>query len=76
MAKVAPGFPGPPSAMELVGWYSAAPAQARAPPIIVLMLVASRSDALGRWKSGPVSCALVAATALLMAVLPLLYLFR
>lgn len=47
-----------------------------APPIIVLMLAASRSDALGRWKSGAVSGTLVTVAALLMAVLPLLYLAR
>jgi len=45
-----------------------------APPVIVLMLLASRSDALGRWASGRVSIALVSVAALVMTVLPVWYL--
>jgi Mn2+/Fe2+ NRAMP family transporter len=45
-----------------------------APPIILLMLLASRTDALGRWRSGPLSIGLVSAAGLLMAMLPLWYL--
>lgn len=45
-----------------------------APPIILLMLLASRADRLGRWRSGPVSVALVAAAGLVMTALPAWYL--
>ena len=45
-----------------------------APPILLLMVIASRSDSLGDWRSGPFSIALVGASALLMAVLPAWYL--
>lgn len=45
-----------------------------APPIIVLMLLASRSAALGRWRSGPLSITVVGAAAAAMTVLPAWYL--
>jgi NRAMP (natural resistance-associated macrophage protein)-like metal ion transporter len=45
-----------------------------APPILVLMVIASRSAVLGRWRSGTLSIALVAASALMMALLPAWYL--
>lgn len=45
-----------------------------APPILVLMAVASRSEALGRWRSGPVSLALVLTAAMVMTALPAWYL--
>jgi NRAMP (natural resistance-associated macrophage protein)-like metal ion transporter len=45
-----------------------------APPILVLMVIASRSETLGEWRSGPLSIALVSASALLMAALPAWYL--
>jgi hypothetical protein len=45
-----------------------------APPILVLMAVASRSDALGPWRSGPVSIALVSTAAIVMTALPAWYL--
>jgi NRAMP (natural resistance-associated macrophage protein)-like metal ion transporter len=45
-----------------------------APPILVLMAVASRSNLLGRWRSGPVSLTLVWTTALVMTALPAWYL--
>ncbi len=45
-----------------------------APPILVLMALASRSGVLGRWRSGPLSVALVAISAFIMAALPVWYL--
>jgi NRAMP (natural resistance-associated macrophage protein)-like metal ion transporter len=45
-----------------------------APPIMVLMLLASRTNTLGRWRSGWLSTVLVAAAVLVMTVLPLWYL--
>jgi len=45
-----------------------------APPILVLMAIASRSDVLGRWRSGPASLVLVSAAAIVMTALPALYL--
>lgn len=47
-----------------------------APPILVLMAIASRSDVLGRWRSGPISLTLVTATAVVMTALPAWYLLR
>lgn len=46
-----------------------------APPIIVLMLLAARTDALGRWQSGKLSLVLLSTSAVVMTVLPLWYLF-
>jgi len=45
-----------------------------APPIMVLMLLASRTNTLGRWRSGWLSTILVATAVLVMTVLPLWYL--
>jgi NRAMP (natural resistance-associated macrophage protein)-like metal ion transporter len=45
-----------------------------APPILLLMLVLSRSSAVGDHRSGRLSSALVAAAAVLMTVLPVFYL--
>jgi Mn2+/Fe2+ NRAMP family transporter len=45
-----------------------------APPILLLMLLASRAPTLGRWRSGPLSLTLVGAAALLMIILPAWYL--
>lgn len=45
-----------------------------APPILLLMLFASRAHTLGRWRSGPLSLTLVGAAALLMTILPAWYL--
>jgi NRAMP (natural resistance-associated macrophage protein)-like metal ion transporter len=45
-----------------------------APPIIALMFVVSRADALGRWRSGRLSLTLVGAAGLVMTILPLWYL--
>jgi Mn2+/Fe2+ NRAMP family transporter len=45
-----------------------------APPILVLMAVASRSNALGRWRSGPVSLLIVSGAAIVMTALPVWYL--
>jgi Mn2+/Fe2+ NRAMP family transporter len=47
-----------------------------APPILVLMAIVGRGDALGRWRSGPVSVALVTASAVIMTALPAWYLLR
>jgi Mn2+/Fe2+ NRAMP family transporter len=45
-----------------------------APPVMVLMVLASGRRQLGRWASGPLSVALVGTAATLMAALPLWYL--
>ena len=45
-----------------------------APPIMVLMLFASRGRALGRWRSGWLSTVLVVVAVLVMTVPPLWYL--
>lgn len=45
-----------------------------APPILLLMLFAGRDRALGRWRSGKLSQALVGFTAVIMTVLPVWYL--
>jgi hypothetical protein len=45
-----------------------------APPIMLLMLLASRSNVLGRWRSGPFSTTLVALAALIMTIAPFWYL--
>ncbi|HET6213780.1 MAG TPA: divalent metal cation transporter [Micromonosporaceae bacterium] len=45
-----------------------------APPIMALMLLASRGKMLGRWRSGRLSTALVGAAVLVMTGLPLWYL--
>jgi Mn2+/Fe2+ NRAMP family transporter len=45
-----------------------------APPILVLMAVVSRSDTLGRWRSGPLSLALVSTAVIVMTALPAWYL--
>jgi NRAMP (natural resistance-associated macrophage protein)-like metal ion transporter len=47
-----------------------------APPILFLMLLASRRKTLGRWRSGWLSTTLVATAVLVMTVLPLWYLVR
>jgi NRAMP (natural resistance-associated macrophage protein)-like metal ion transporter len=44
-----------------------------APPIMVLMLLASRTSMLGRWRSGWLSTVVVATAILVMTVLPLWY---
>ena len=47
-----------------------------APPLVLLMLLLSRSKATcGRWTGGRVSTVLMAVTFLLMAGLPIVYLF-
>jgi NRAMP (natural resistance-associated macrophage protein)-like metal ion transporter len=46
-----------------------------APPILILMAIASRSRALGSWKSGRISLTLVSLAALVMTVLPAWFLF-
>jgi NRAMP (natural resistance-associated macrophage protein)-like metal ion transporter len=45
-----------------------------APPIMVLMLVASRTNQLGRWRSGWLSTTVVTAAVLIMTIVPLWYL--
>jgi NRAMP (natural resistance-associated macrophage protein)-like metal ion transporter len=45
-----------------------------APPIMVLMLLASRRKVLGRWRSGWLSATVVATAVLVMTALPLWYL--
>lgn len=45
-----------------------------ASPILVLMLLTSRTGVLGRWRSGRLSLTLVAVAALVMTVLPAWYL--
>jgi NRAMP (natural resistance-associated macrophage protein)-like metal ion transporter len=45
-----------------------------APPILLLMLFASRAHTLGRWRSGRLSLTLVGAATLLMTILPAWYL--
>jgi Mn2+/Fe2+ NRAMP family transporter len=45
-----------------------------APPIMVLMLLASRKPMLGRWRSGWLTTTLVATAVLVMTGLPLWYL--
>lgn len=47
-----------------------------APPIMLLMVLASRGDTLGEWRSGWLSVSLVSIAALLMAALPAWYLMR
>jgi Mn2+/Fe2+ NRAMP family transporter len=47
-----------------------------APPIIVLMLLASRNPRLGRWRSRALSIILVGAAAALMFALPAWYVIR
>jgi Mn2+/Fe2+ NRAMP family transporter len=45
-----------------------------APPIMLLMLVASRTNQLGRWRSGWLSTTVVTAAVLVMTIIPLWYL--
>ena len=45
-----------------------------APPIMLLMLLASRTTMLGRWRSGWLSTTLVATAVLVMTGLPVWYL--
>jgi NRAMP (natural resistance-associated macrophage protein)-like metal ion transporter len=47
-----------------------------APPIMILMLLASRKKTLGRWRSGWLSTTLVTAAVVVMTILPLWYLVR
>jgi Mn2+/Fe2+ NRAMP family transporter len=45
-----------------------------APPIILFMLLASRDEMLGRWRSGPLSICVIGMAALIMIALPAWYL--
>jgi Mn2+/Fe2+ NRAMP family transporter len=86
--RQAPGFYGVIAASVFVGlalgfvgvnpirslYYAAILNGIAAPPLILLMFVLARSDAVDRHRSGPLSSTLVLAAFVVMAILPVLYL--
>jgi hypothetical protein len=85
--RQAPGFYGVVAGSALLGlilgfvginpirslYYAAILNGIAAPPLILLMLLLGRSDAVGEHRSGPLSTTLVLIAFLLMAILPLLF---